>query len=129
MVFSEPPINTVRVTVAAGKARIGDVVSWAAPKGLADGSYVVGIRPHHVSPVRQSKSDAVIDGTVKVAELSGSESIIHFTAFGDDWVSLSHGVHPFDAGAAASLYADMSRCFYFDAAGRLAGGGEAGEAG
>ena len=129
MVFSEPPINTARVTVAAGKASIADAVSWAAPKGLADGTYVVGIRPHHVSPVRHSRSDAIINGTVKVAELSGCESIIHFSAFGDDWVSLSHGVHPFDAGAAAKLYADMSRCFYFDAAGKLARGGDAGKAG
>jgi glycerol transport system ATP-binding protein len=128
-VFSEPPINTARVIVRGGKASLEDTVSWSAPKGLADGTYVVGIRPHHVSPVRQSKTDAVINGIVKVAELSGSESIIHFTAFGDDWVSLSHGVHPFDAGVPASLYADMSRCFYFDTAGRLAGGGEAGKAG
>ncbi len=128
-VFSEPPINTARVTVRGGKASIEDTVSWPSPKGLVDGTYVVGIRPHHVLPVRQSKSDAVINGTVKVAELSGSESIIHFTAFGDDWVSLSHGVHPFDAGAPASLYADMTRCFYFDTSGRLVVGGEAGKAG
>jgi glycerol transport system ATP-binding protein len=46
-----------------------------------------------------------IDGRVKVAELSGSESIIHFDAFGD-WVSLSHGVHPFQP-AKPRFYADM----------------------
>ncbi len=128
-VFSEPPINTAAVKVEGGNASIDGKVSWGAPKGLANGSYTVGIRPHHVSPVRRAKSDVVIDGTIKVAELSGSESIIHFNAFGDDWVSLSHGVHPFDSGAPASLYADMSRCFYFDMAGQLVGGAAAGKAG
>ncbi len=119
-VFSEPPINTAQVAVKAGKVQMNSQVSWMAPVGLADGSYKIGIRPHHVSPLRRAKSDVVIDGTIKVAELSGSESIIHFDAYGDGWVSLSHGVHPFASGAAATLYADMTQCFYFDTGGQLA---------
>ena len=118
-VFSEPPINTAQVVVKASKVNLFDAAAWPAPKHLADGEYTMAIRPHHVLPERHSKADVVIDGTIKVAELSGSESIIHFDAFGNDWVSLSHGVHPFAAGAKASLYADMRHCFYFDSAGRL----------
>ena len=66
-----------------------------------------------------------IPASVKVAEISGSETMIHFDAFGSDWVSLSHGVHPFDAGARTKLHADFSKAYYFSRDGQLAHGGEA----
>lgn len=119
MVFSEPPINLARASVKSGWVLLDEGVSWQAEKGLADGAYTIGIRPHHVSPVRQSAKSVVIEGKVKVAELTGSESIIHFQAHDYPWVSLSHGVHPFDTGQYARFYADISKCFYFDSDGKL----------
>ena len=47
-----------------------------------------------------------VDGQVLVTELSGSESIVHFTMDGGTWVSQSHGVHPYEVGAAARFYVD-----------------------
>ncbi|TCD11893.1 ABC transporter ATP-binding protein [Oricola cellulosilytica] len=125
MVFSEPPINTANVRKTEGRILMNENVTWTAPAGLPDGAYTIGIRPHHISPITRDPEAVAIEGTVKVAELSGSESMIHFDAYGDSWVSLSHGVHPFDAGERAVLYADVSRCFYFDTNGKLvaAGGG------
>ena len=82
----------------------------------------MGIRPHHVSPLKSGDAPVAVEGTVHIAELSGSESMIHFDAYGNPWVSLSHGVHPFDAGATATLYADVSRCLYFDENERLMAG-------
>lgn len=119
MVFSEPPINLARAAVKSGRVMLNEGVSWPARKGLADGAYTIGIRPHHVSPVRRTAASVVIAGKVKVAELTGSESIIHFHAHDYPWVSLSHGVHPFDTGQDAEFYADISKCFYFDADGLL----------
>jgi glycerol transport system ATP-binding protein len=55
--------------------------------------------------------------------------MIHFDAYGDSWVSLSHGVHPFEAGQKATLYADVSKGFYFDQAGKLMDPGAIGGAG
>ena len=72
-----------------------------------------------MSPVRQSAKSVIIEGKVKVAELTGSESIIHFHAHDYPWVSLSHGVHPFETGQYARFYADISKCFYFDSDGKL----------
>jgi glycerol transport system ATP-binding protein len=115
-VFSEPPINTAKVTKSGQTITLTDNVTWQAPKSmheLDDGPYTIGIRPHHVCPERLAKDMIPIDGTVQVAELSGSESIIHFDAYGNSWVSLSHGVHPFRSGEAATLYADVAKCFYF----------------
>ena len=127
-VFSEPPINIAPVTKADGRVKMNEAVHWTAPPGLPDGRYTIGVRPHHVHPLRANGNTVAIDGTVKVAELSGSESIIHFDAFGNDWISLSHGVHPFEAGQKAKLYADISRCFYFDETGRLIQAGNGGGA-
>jgi len=118
-VFSEPPINLARASVRSGWVRLDEGVSWQVEEDLADGAYTIGIRPHHVSPVRRSGKPVVIEGKVKVAELTGSESIIHFQAHDHPWVSLSHGVHPFESGRYARFYADMSKCFYFDADGKL----------
>ncbi len=53
-----------------------------------------------------------------MAELSGSESLIHFTMDNGTWVSQSHGIHPFEVGTSAQLYADMSKAMVFDAQGR-----------
>ncbi len=128
-VFSEPPINIARVVKKDGRIFLNDEIHWQADKALSDGEYTMGLRPHHVLPESAQKSDVAIKGTVKVAELSGSESMIHFDAFGEDWVSLSHGVHPFESGQEATLYADVSTCFYFDGAGKLVAGGPVSEEG
>ena len=117
-VFSEPPINVANVSKTGAWFSLTEHTKWRAPKAmakLADGPYTIGIRPHHVSPTQHIKGAVPIEGTVQVAELSGSESIIHFDAHGSSWVSLSHGVHPFRAGEKATLYADIARCLYFDA--------------
>ncbi|MCP4936334.1 MAG: hypothetical protein GY927_19550, partial [bacterium] len=87
---------------------------------MPDGQYTFAIRPHHVTPVRKDESAIAIEGVVEVAELSGSESIIHFDVFGQSWVSQSHGVHPYASGEPAKLYADVSQAFYFDGNERLA---------
>jgi glycerol transport system ATP-binding protein len=121
-VFSEPPINIARVTKSGNRVVLNDAVNWKADPGLPDGEYTVGLRAHFVSPLK-SPGAIAIEGTVKVAELSGSESMIHFDAYGEPWISLSHGVHPFDAGATARLYADVGGALYFDENNRLVGGG------
>ena len=124
-VFSEPPINIAHVKKSGNRISLNENVGWNAGaklKELADGDYTIGIRPHHVSPVKTGRGKVSINGTVQVAELSGSESIIHFDAYGHSWVSLSHGVHPFRAGEEATLYADVAHCLYFDAQNRLISG-------
>jgi glycerol transport system ATP-binding protein len=124
MVFSEPPINVASVTKKGGRIALSDTIGWETPAfltGLPDDSYHFAIRPHHVVPAATGGAIRV-DGTVKVAELSGSESIIHFDMLGNAWVSLTPGIHPFAAGDKASLYMDVSRGFYFGHDGRLIGG-------
>lgn len=116
-VFSEPPLNTAAVRKTGSVFKINDEVSWPVAKAyehISDGEYTVGIRPHHVYPHRMNDNHVAIEGVVQVAELSGSESMIHFEALGNSWVSLSHGVHAFAAQEKTTLYADVANCFYFD---------------
>ncbi len=121
-VFSEPPINTIQVSKSGGQIRINDDVHWKSEGragNLPDGKYTLAIRPHHVTPFRVDDKAVAIDGVVEVAELSGSESIIHFDAFGKSWVSQSRGIHPLASGEEAQLFADVSEAYYFSADGRL----------
>ena len=54
-----------------------------------------------------------VAGTVRVAEISGSESIVHVDVQGHNWVSQSHGVHSFRVGDTADLFVHIDRCLYF----------------
>jgi glycerol transport system ATP-binding protein len=115
-VFSHPPINTAPVVKQGEAMVVSDTVRWPTPSGLRhlpDGAYTVGIRPHHITPVRNGHDTVAIEGRVQIAELSGSESVIHFTHGPLHWVSHSHGVHAIEAGGATRFYADVGRCFYF----------------
>ncbi|MEM8787656.1 MAG: ABC transporter ATP-binding protein [Pseudomonadota bacterium] len=121
-VFSNPPINSAQVTKAGGEARLG-ATAWpleGAPAGLADGTYTVAIRPHHVLPQRSETATVPVRGTVQVTELSGSESSAHFSMGGDNWVSLAHGTHPYQLGAEHEFFLDPRHCLYFGADGARA---------
>ena len=120
-VFSDPPINAAMVEKKGSEARMGSV-TWTlegAAAGLADGSYTVAIRPHHVTPTAQKATDVAIEGTVLVTELSGSESSAHFELGEEGWVSLAHGVHPYQIGKTHTFYMDASKAFYFAPDGSL----------
>ena len=120
-VFSDPPINAAPVRKAGGEIEM-DGIRWAAAGPIAsapDGSYILGLRPHTVTPVPESEAAVRIDGRVLVTELSGSESIAHFERGAEPWVSQSHGVHPYKVGEAHDFYFDAARALYFDGEGRL----------
>ncbi|MEZ5830981.1 MAG: ABC transporter ATP-binding protein [Dongiaceae bacterium] len=124
-VFSDPPINTAPVTKIDGKIQLEDGTNWPTPasmSGAPDGRYTLGIRAHHITPIQQNGSMVSVEGTVRVVELSGSESVLHFDRGGRTWISQSHGVHPYEVGATAKLYVDIGHSFLFGADGRLIGG-------
>jgi glycerol transport system ATP-binding protein len=125
MVISNPPINTARVVKAGGRIVLDEGVGWDATQiqHLPDGQYTLGVRPHHISPVRGDgrNAEAVVEigGKVQVTELSGAESVIHFAHGQLSWISQSHGVHAMQLGETHLFYMQARQCMYFDAGGRL----------
>ncbi len=116
-VFSDPPINTASVSKKGARIVLNDEVSWQIHeryKDLADGPYTLGIRPHHISPVKSTEENVHIEGKILVTELSGSESTIHFDIGDQAWVSQSLGIHPFELGARKSFYIQTDKCLFFD---------------
>lgn len=119
-VFSDPPMNTALVSKRGAVFHLADGTSWAVPPArgsLADGDYLFGLRPHHVTPAATGKQPVAIEGLVLVTELSGSESVIHFRHRDQTWVSLSHGIHAVTVGQTTRLYMDVAQGLYFDRGG------------
>ena len=124
-VFSDPPINLAKVSKRGDEIVLGEGITWRAGRsaqGVPDGNYTIGIRPHHITPTERNHGAAALEGRVLVAELSGSESILHLDMNGQTWVSQSHGIHPFPVGSTAKLYVDVDQSFFFDADNRLISG-------
>jgi glycerol transport system ATP-binding protein len=117
-VFNDPPINTTNIIKKDKTFSIeNNSVSWQCQPNLnhlADGQYTIGIRPHSITPYKQTENSIQIKGKVLIAELSGSESIIHFQSGDTKWVSLSTGIHPLEVGADAELHMDVNQFLYFD---------------
>ena len=121
-VFSDPPMNTIQVTKKGVNLSTVDGTSWKARGAylaLTDGPYEFGVRPHHVRPANGRSDGAFVEGTVQVAEISGSESMIHFDLQGQPWVSLAHGVHAFSVGETARFHIDVDHSMLFSMQGDL----------
>ncbi|MEM7023873.1 MAG: ABC transporter ATP-binding protein [Pseudomonadota bacterium] len=124
-VFSDPPINTADITKRGDKIILAGGLEWdlgGRLGAIADGSYTIGIRPHHIEPQAGDTQAVPLTGRVLVTEISGSESVVHFDLAGHTWVSQSHGVHPFEVGDEARLFADVGRALFFDPSGQLVTG-------
>ncbi len=125
-VFSDPPINRADVVKSGDTISLDGKVAWTAAgaaASLADGPYQLAIRPHFVAPTQRGEAEVAISGEVEITELSGSESVAHFSIGPRSWVSLSAGVHPYKVGEAHTFYMDPLACLYFTPEGSLAAAG------
>ena len=121
-VFSDPPMNTIRVTKQGNRFSLDDGTGWEAQGAylaVDDGTYEFGVRPHHVRPSNGAAGGASVEGTVQVAEISGSESTVHFDLDGHSWISLAQGVHVFDVGQTARFHIDVDHSMLFSPQGDL----------
>ena len=121
-VFADPPLNTAPVAKRNGTVHLDDEVAWPAvgpAARLSEGRYTVGFRPYHITPSPVSKDALEVRARVLLAELSGSESIVHVEVGGCSWVSQSHGVHAVAVGNVEPMFLQTDRFFYFDDDGAL----------
>ncbi len=115
-IFSDPPINTATISKRGTSFCLSDAIHWPVPerhRGLDDGEYLMGLRPHHLVAQGSHGVGLKVNATVQIAEISGSESIIHVVIAGNHWVSQSQGVHTFAVGDSVELTLNVDRCLYF----------------
>ena len=124
-VFSDPPMNFLRLEMANGAASMsgkGLPVSGSL-SGLPDGTYDIGFRPHHVKLTQDAKTPIALSGKIAVSEITGSESFVHVDG-GDGtgdrrWIVLTPGVHEQVPGTPVTIYLDPERFFVFATSGKL----------
>ena len=119
-VFSDPPMNIADINKNGEIFKIdNNNVEWKSNLKIKDGKYKIGIRPHNITTYKEGKNSVEINGKVLISELSGSESLIHFTNGKLNWVSLSNGVQSKNIGEETKLYMNIDEFLYFDHNNRL----------
>lgn len=121
-VFSDPPMNFLKVKKSGSQIMFGDRQSAEATgrlAELADGNYLAGFRPNHVE--LQQRGADVLEFATKliVTELTGSETFVHLDHQGDKWVGVVHGVHDLELGTALSVHIDPRHIYIFSETGDL----------
>jgi len=120
-VFSDPPINAAPVEKRGAEITLLDRVRWpaaGAAAALPDGLYTLALRPHFVTPRRSGEAQVPLPGVVQITELSGSESVAHFSVGETTWVAQSNGVHPYRLGQSHEFFLDVAHGLYFGPDGR-----------
>ena len=114
-VFSDPPMNITKIKkVGDSCSFLDNSVNWKSKINIKDGEYKVGIRPHNITTYKEGSNSLQIKGKVLISELSGSESLIHFTKGNLNWVSLSNGIFQKNVGEEMNLYMNADEFIYFD---------------
>ena len=128
-VFSDPPMNFLAVERRGGRMRHagGDFDAARLGAGLADGRYLAGFRPSHLS-LEDAPGAIRFDTVLGVTEITGSETFVHLDHRGERWVGLVHGVRALRPGQAMPVYLDPSRVYLFAQDGTLAAGAPYAEA-
>lgn len=115
-VFSDPPMNFLKIRKSGDNLLFGDAKSPAtsgAFADLADGNYMAGFRPNHLALEKQGPSALEFSAKLHVTEITGSETFIHLDHNGDTWVGLIHGVKDLPIGAPLNVYLDPQHIYIF----------------
>jgi glycerol transport system ATP-binding protein len=119
-VFSDPPMNIAEISKSGEIFKLKDNnVQWKSNVQIKDGNYKIGIRPHNITTYKEGDNSVEINGKVLISELSGSESLIHFTNRKLNWVSLSNGIQQKNIGENTKLFMNVDEFLYFDTNNRL----------
>ena len=123
-VFSDPPMNIAEIKKSGDVCTLkNNTVKWKSSTKIKDGTYKIGIRPHNITTYKEGNNSVEIDGKVLISELSGSESLIHFTNGDLNWVSLSNGIQQKNIGDKTKLYMNVDEFLYFDQSNNLVNNG------
>lgn len=124
--FSDPPLNRAKGRIENGQLRLGQTSTLTLPahlRAIADGTYVFGIRAHHLHlqahPKESIDRQAIFTGTVELSEISGSETYVYARIEDFSWVVQAGGVHRLQLGEKISVFPDPQSIYVFSTDGRL----------
>ena len=128
--FSDPPLNVLPARFD-GTRGIATLVSGTA-SGLASGlevalspaavaavraagvnEFLLALRPHQLHSEPGGCRSLTLQGTVDLAEISGSDTYLHVHTAGGDVVAQWRGIHPLSLGSRAHLFLDPREFFAF----------------
>jgi glycerol transport system ATP-binding protein len=132
--FSDPPLNVLPARfdgtrgiatlvngLASGLASGLEVAlspaSVAAVRAAGVNEFLLALRPHQLHSEPGGCRSLTLQGTVELAEISGSDTYLHVHTTGGDVVAQWRGIHPMSLGSVAHLFLDPREFFGFTCAG------------
>jgi glycerol transport system ATP-binding protein len=119
--FSDPPLNVATVVKRGDEFVMDGSTTWSVGevhRAVPDGEYRLGFRAHHLSLGQGADHSINLEGTVTIAEISGSETFVHLDIGSHRWISQAHGVHRLDVGQGLEVSVDPRRFILFAPDGR-----------
>jgi glycerol transport system ATP-binding protein len=125
--FSNPPLNviTARLGTDRTKATLENGATFELPASLrarlhaSPADVTCALRPHQFSLTPCDAARTRIEGTVEIAEISGSDTYVHVSSARQSLVAQLPGVHDFALGAPCELFFDPAELYCFDEHGAL----------
>jgi glycerol transport system ATP-binding protein len=125
--FSNPPLNVIpaRLSADCTTATLETERTFALPPALRarlharPAEVTFALRPHQFSLTARDAARTCVEGTVEIAEISGSESYVHVASAGRSLVAQIPGVHEFALGKRCELFFDPAELYCFDGRGAL----------
>jgi glycerol transport system ATP-binding protein len=117
--FSDPPMNLLTASPADTGIELqdGSLLPLLLPANTSR-HFTVGMRASALH-VAKHPGDVALSGKVELAEISGTDTFVHFeTALGELVAQLT-GVHHFSLGQPVSFYFHPAQVYVFDARGML----------
>ncbi len=115
--ISDPPMNFMPGAISGATVQIDHGPTLAAPAPLPPGRYTFGL---HASHIALDAGSAEVPVVLELAEINGSETLLHGAAGGLSLMMQMTGVHNPPPGTALVFRFDPARLYAFDAEGRLA---------
>ncbi len=121
-VFSDPPMNFLKVVKEGNKIAFGDgqtATMSGKVEALTDGEYIAGFRPNHLELTPRAAGAMSFTTKLSVSEITGSETFVHLDHQGERWVGLVHGVQDLAIGQDLRVYLDPAHVYIFAQDGSL----------
>lgn len=118
--FSYPPMNLLPCTVTESEAVVAPdfkIPLHAMSVDVPPGAYLLGIRAHHIA-VRSDgnpSNGTTLDAVVELAEIVGSDTTMHLSHNGLEFIALSQDFRHFQLNQTVKVSFDPAQIHIFDA--------------